>query len=94
MRRACWFMMVIVVAYAMWNVSATVLSCMPIPYYWDKSIKGGHCQARIPLWFSIAALRIATDLAIFALPMPVLHALQMPRRQRYCLMLVFAIGGL
>ncbi|KAI9870835.1 MAG: hypothetical protein M1830_003747 [Pleopsidium flavum] len=45
------------------------------------------------LWFSIFALRIATDLAIFALPMPVLASLQLPRKQKICLMLVFAVGG-
>lgn len=37
---------------------------------------------------------ISTDLAIFALPMPVLASLQMPRKQRALLMLVFSIGGL
>jgi len=93
-RRACWIMMAIVVAYGLWNVVASVFSCYPIPYSWDKTIEGGKCQDKMALWFSIAALNITTDLAIFALPMPVFASLQLPRKQKMCLMLVFAVGGL
>lgn len=59
-----------------------------------KTIEGGKCQDKMALWFSIAALNITTDLAIFALPMPVFASLQLPRKQKMCLMLVFAVGGL
>lgn len=93
-RRACWIMLVFVTAYGLWIVIATIMSCYPIPYSWDKTIQGGHCQNKMALWFCIAALRIATDLAIFALPMPLLASLQLPRKQRFLLMLVFAVGGL
>jgi len=93
-RRACWIMLAFIVAYGVWSVLATIMSCYPIPYYWNKTIRGGHCQNTMALWSSIAGLRIATDLAIFALPMPGLASLQLPRKQRFLLMLVFAVGGL
>jgi hypothetical protein len=46
------------------------------------------------LWFTFAATSIVTDLAIWLLPMPVLKSLQLPRKQKYSLMGVFALGGL
>lgn len=93
-RRVCWIMLAIIVAYGVWIVTATIFSCFPIQYYWDKSVKGGHCQNTMAQYMSYSAVRISTDLAIFALPMPVLASLQMPRKQRALLMLVFSIGGL
>ena len=93
-RRACWIMLAFVIVYGLWSVNATIMTCWPISSYWMESISGSHCQNKMALWFSIAAVRIATDLAIFAMPMPLLASLQLPLKQRFWLMLIFAIGGL
>lgn len=39
-------------------------------------------------------MNIATDIAIGLLPLPVLKQLQLPKRQRIALMVVFGLGGL
>lgn len=33
----------------------TVFQCTPIPYYWNRSIKGGHCIRSGPFWYGHAA---------------------------------------
>lgn len=92
-RRACWTVLALVIACGLWNIITTIFSCNPVAYYWDKSIRGGRCLNNMALWLSTAAFRIATDLAILALPMPVVLSLQLPRKQKIGLILVFAVGG-
>jgi hypothetical protein len=67
---------------------------MPVAYFWDKTIKGGHCMNQYAVWFTNAAVNIVTDFAIIILPMPVLRSLDLPLKQKRALMLVFALGGL
>jgi len=43
--------------------------------------------------FANAGMNIATDIATTALPLPVLHRLQLPKRQKYIVQGVFALGG-
>lgn len=54
----------------------------------------GFCFDKKALWFSNSAIHILTDLLILIYPMPVLKSLQLPRRQKFALMAVFALGGL
>ncbi|KAK5193383.1 hypothetical protein LTR99_006935 [Exophiala xenobiotica] len=74
-------------------ILTTCFSCWPIKYYWNKSIKGGHCVDMLAFWFSLSAFNITTDLAVWFLPMPVLKRLQLPRKQKISLIAVFALGG-
>lgn len=39
------------------------------------------------------SLNMITDLAIAILPLPLIHKLQLPSRQKYALMAVFALAG-
>jgi hypothetical protein len=55
-------------------------------------------QRRLPLIlisrFTNAGINIVTDIGTGVLPLPVLHSLDLPRRRKYALMAVFALGGL
>jgi len=66
---------------------------MPVNYFWDLSIKG-KCMNKLAFWFSNSALNITTDLMIFAIPMPLLRQLQLPKKQKIGLMFVFGFGVL
>ncbi|KXX75687.1 hypothetical protein MMYC01_208302 [Madurella mycetomatis] len=50
-----------------------------------------YCQP-INLWWANAGLHLASDLVVMALPMPVLSSLKLPRRQKYAVVGVFALG--
>ncbi|KAK6435284.1 hypothetical protein LTR95_008530 [Oleoguttula sp. CCFEE 5521] len=71
-----------------------VFACTPVRFSWDKSIAGGHCVQQIPWWYSYAALNISTDIAILALPMPLIQGLmQIKKRQKLILTGIFLLGG-
>lgn len=76
-----------------WSVLSTLFMCAPVSFFWNKNQKG-HCLNQAAVWFTNAALNILTDFAVFLLPMPCLKELHLPRRQKYGLMAVFALGGL
>lgn len=93
-RRAAWGLLVIVTTSGIFMVLTSSFSCLPVRYFWDPSVEGGRCINRVAFWYSTSAINISTDLAVWLLPMPVLKNLQLPRRQKYTLIGVFALGGL
>ncbi|KAI9867710.1 MAG: hypothetical protein M1813_008510 [Trichoglossum hirsutum] len=92
-RRACYILFAIVIVTGIWTIGTGILTCVPIAYNWDHSIKGGRCLPLKPLWFANATLNIVTDLSILVVPMPVLKSLVLPKKQKIGLFIVFALGG-
>ena len=90
-RRACWAVMAIVGSYGLVALFGTCFMCVPVSYFWNKTISG-HCMNAMAFWFTNAAMNIATDLTILILPMPVLYNLNLPTKQKRLLMGVFAFG--
>lgn len=91
-RITAWALLAFIVAYSVWTVFSSVFACLPVAAFWDQSIHG-KCLPHSVSWFVNAGINIATDLATVILPMPVVNKLQLPRKQRYALLLVFALGG-
>jgi len=48
----------------------------------------------LAFWFSNATLNIVTDIMIFAIPMPLLRQLLLPKKQKIGLMIVFGFDAL
>ncbi|KAJ5775559.1 uncharacterized protein N7511_000570 [Penicillium nucicola] len=92
MRVVCWVMISILAIYGTWAVTSAFLNCIPVAKFWDPSIQG-HCLSKTGLWFSNASMHIATDLAILIIPIPALMAVDLPRKQKFALMLMFGLGG-
>jgi hypothetical protein len=61
-----------------------------------QRINPGHwkCLDVVRLVYAAAPLQIITDFAVILLPMPILSGLQLPRKQKATLMLIFGAGGL
>ncbi|CAK3821424.1 Hypothetical predicted protein [Lecanosticta acicola] len=91
-RRACYGLMAVVSAWTLWAFLSAPFPCNPVDAFWDPSVKGS-CLNRLAVWFTNAAVNIVTDLATTLLPLPTLNSLQIPRRQKYILMVVFGMGG-
>ncbi|KAH8708581.1 hypothetical protein GQ44DRAFT_627624 [Phaeosphaeriaceae sp. PMI808] len=91
-RKACYFLLGVVVTSGAWAVFSNVLLCNPIAFFWDKSIKDGNCMDRMVIWFSNAGLNIAQDLVILLLPMPLIQTLQISQSQKRGLVFMFALG--
>jgi len=74
-------------------LATNLFMCHPVAKFWHSTLKGS-CISQLGVWFSNATLNILTDAMIFLLPMPALKRLRLPRRQKYGLMAVFALGFL
>lgn len=92
LRVASWIVLVIV------NVSGIVLTFMNIfqcnPIKASFSLYQGQTKC-IPLlteFVCSAPVNIVTDLAILALPIPVLTGMRLPQRQKYILVFTFSLG--
>ena len=48
----------------------------------------------LAFWYFCAGVTIMTDIFVVAIPLSVLKSLQLPRRQKVGLLMVFALGGL
>ncbi|KAF5859687.1 hypothetical protein ETB97_002528 [Aspergillus alliaceus] len=80
-----------VIISGLWMVFGSFFMCIPVRSAWDPSIPH-KCIPRKVLWGLNAALQITSDIIIVTLPMPLLAKLQLPRRQKIALILVFALG--
>ena len=75
-------------------ILAVIFSCSPIGYFWDKSIKGGHCINENNLSYGITAANIVTDITVLVLPIPWLIHLQMKTSRKVALVGIFILGSL
>jgi len=85
--------MAYVILYAIASIIATIFQCSPILRVWDHTVPG-TCINLTAFWYANATANIIGDFMILLLPMSVVRGLHLPRRQRYGLMFVFALGGL
>ena len=95
-RRANSLLLWIVVIIGLWITASVATACVPLEAFWNWNLAMTtkvYCHS-LNVWWTNSALNIVTDLAIVLLPMPVLTKLQLPRRQKYALVGVFALGFL
>lgn len=52
------------------------------------------CIDSLTIWYIAAGINITTDFIVFALPIPLINSLQLPRRQKILLIMVFGLGFL
>jgi hypothetical protein len=93
MRFACWCMLGFLATYGTFSFMTGWFTCVPVQKFWLPDTPG-WCFDKTALWFSNAGIHIVTDILILIYPMPVLKNLQLPKRQKYALMIVFGLGSL
>jgi len=91
--RFCRFLLVFLCLYGSWTFFGSIFMCVPAAAFWDETVKG-KCMSRLGFWFSNAGVNIPLDILIFAIPLPLLKELQLPRKQKIGLMFVFGAGAL
>ena len=83
---------VVVTAYTLANILCLVLQCVPLKRIWDPTVPA-RCFNLLPVFLACAGLNIATDLAMFGLPIPTLWALHLSTWKRVQLIMIFLLGG-
>ncbi|OQE32939.1 hypothetical protein PENFLA_c001G10456 [Penicillium flavigenum] len=80
---------------ATWALAAlltNIFQCTPVQYYYNKDLKG-HCMSGQVQFFQVmGSIALVEDIIIFCLPIPVFWRLQVNRRQKVGLTLVFSLG--
>ncbi|KAI0838700.1 MFS general substrate transporter [Hypoxylon sp. FL0890] len=80
------------------NVAGAVLTfinifqCHPLPAAYDPLVIPTYCIPLLTQFICSAPINVVTDLAILALPLPVLTSMRLPRRQKVILIFTFALG--
>ncbi|KGO75536.1 hypothetical protein PITC_082430 [Penicillium italicum] len=82
---------------ALWALAAlltNIFQCTPVQYYYNKDLKG-HCMSgQVQFFQTMGSIALVEDVIILCLPIPVFWRLQINRRQKIALILVFSLGGL
>ncbi|KAL4804535.1 hypothetical protein BDV18DRAFT_32516 [Aspergillus unguis] len=92
MRIICFILIGFLAVWGTWTFVSAWLNCIPVAKFWNPTIEG-YCLNKKALWFSNSGIHIFTDVVLLLFPMPVLHSLQLPLRQKLALMSVFALGA-
>jgi hypothetical protein len=73
----------------------TAVQCRPLSVLWgDNPGNLGQCIDIIDFQIAHAAIHIATEVAIYVLPVPTLWILKLPVRQKIGLCVLMGIGAL
>jgi hypothetical protein len=95
-KRAIQVVLSAVLAIGVWQIASVCTACIPLEAFWNwYLVFTTHVYCQPPnLWWANAGLHIFTDVTIVLLPMPVLSGLRLPRRQKFAVVCVFALGFL
>ncbi|PKS12632.1 hypothetical protein jhhlp_000840 [Lomentospora prolificans] len=91
MRKVYIIAIVIVGAWGLSQLLIGLLMCRPIQGFWDSTVEA-TCIPNYPQFYINAAGNIATDIAVFLLPIPVIKHLNLARTQRMILIGIFSLG--
>lgn len=93
-RLATYILMGCLVVIGLWTTLSGFFFCNPVHAFWSPSeeVRKIKCLPSGPVWFTNAALQTVTDLVILILPMPLLWRLQLPKRQKWGIIVVFGLG--
>ncbi|RAL14139.1 uncharacterized protein BO97DRAFT_448715 [Aspergillus homomorphus CBS 101889] len=94
-RIVCWSLVALLMAETLEECLVVVFQCSPIHKAWDaEGVVKGKCLALTAFYYISFGIKLATDLAIFALPIPKLVQLNMTRGKRAGLVIMFGLGVL
>ncbi|KAH7116385.1 hypothetical protein EDB81DRAFT_892544 [Dactylonectria macrodidyma] len=92
-RLALYVSMALVFAFGIATSVVSMLLCLPFEKLWQPDIPG-HCIDVNTFYMFSTATNIVFDIAIYIMPLHILWSLNLPKRQRLGLVLVFALGFL
>ncbi|KAL5340231.1 hypothetical protein BJX70DRAFT_387454 [Aspergillus crustosus] len=84
----------VTIAWTTASLFSQLFSCSPISHYWTRwdGEHEGRCTSHNALLLAHAVINIVLDVAVMAIPMPVLIKLQMSLEKRIGMCMMFAVG--
>lgn len=92
-RYLAWLIIAFDVTYSSISVLVVTVGCRPIAGGWDTTIPS-VCVNKKAYYYAQAVFNVVSDCCTLALPVRMCWRLQMHRRQRILLVLLFAVGSL
>ena len=90
---ACYATLFVVNAGGLALTLFTVFQCTPVDALFKRPTPpNAHCTDILTIYLSSIPLNIITDLAILLLPIPVLTAMKLPKKQKIILLVTFGFG--
>ncbi|CRK36140.1 hypothetical protein BN1708_019928, partial [Verticillium longisporum] len=74
-------------------VLLVAFQCMPVSSVWDRSNDNRTCINMTAVGYAGAAFSIIEDLVIMALPIPELLKLQLTKKKKIALAIIFSLGS-
>lgn len=91
-RYATWAVSIFVTGYLSCNIITLLFGCTPITKYWRHD-EPGHCIDLPQADYAYGSMNVGSDILMFLLPLPMVWQLQLSRREKFGLILVF-MGGI
>ena len=91
MKRITTYGIIFMGAWTVMECFVLTLICVPVAAFWDFSIEG-KCISSLNVWYTMAGFNLITDTLLVTIPLPVINSLQLPKRQKYTLLVVFGLG--
>ena len=83
-----------VVTWLLWAGISTIAQCIPVEYFWNRTI-AGHCINNDAFYIAAGAVNVFTDFAIIVIPIPIIWNLQkITTGQKMGFVAIFSLGGL
>jgi hypothetical protein len=91
-RMMSWAVVALNLATLMSIILSTCLICRPITYSFEKTLPNGHCGDLVSFELYPAIWNLISDSIIVILPMPMLWGLELQRKKKIGLSIVFGVG--
>ncbi|RAQ40894.1 integral membrane protein [Aspergillus flavus] len=92
-RMACWWLLAILVAETIEEVLVVIFQCWPVHKAWDATgLVEGKCVDMTLFYYANFGIKLATDVALFAMPIPKVLRLKMEVGKRVGLVMMFSLG--
>ncbi|KAI3318021.1 fucose permease [Xylariaceae sp. AK1471] len=92
LRLASWLILIIMNLAGVVLTLLNIFQCRPIEAAFNQTDPPGKCIPLLTEFICSAPINIVTDLAILALPLPVLTGMRLPPRQKIILIITFTLG--
>lgn len=92
-RVACWWLLAIIVTQTVAETLVVIFQCTPVDKAWDATgLVEGTCVDMNIFYYANFAVKLASDLALFTMPIPKLVHLRMSVGKRVGLVVMFSLG--
>lgn len=92
-RMACWLLLAGIVAHNIAESLVVLFQCIPVHKAWDATgLVEGTCVDMNIFYYANFAIKMASDLALFTMPIPKVLQLKMSMGKRVGLAVMFGLG--